>query len=65
MLGSYGLVHVLVAALMLVFLLLRLRAGYMSSRRRAELAVAPLWIGYLCVTTALILFCAYLPGMVA
>ncbi|MEX4006813.1 cytochrome c oxidase subunit I [Neoaquamicrobium sediminum] len=64
-LGSYGLVHVLVAALMLVFLLLRLRAGYMSSRRRAELAVAPLWIGYLCVTTALILFCAYLPGMVA
>jgi len=64
-LGGYGLVHALVPALMLVFLLLRHRAGFMSARRRAELAVVPLWIGYLAVTSLLILLGAYLPGLAA
>ncbi|MCV0395769.1 MAG: cytochrome c oxidase subunit I [Rhizobiaceae bacterium] len=62
-LGSYGLLHAVLAGLMLAFLLSRHRAGYISSRRRAELAIAPVWIGYACVTTALILLAAYLPGL--
>jgi cytochrome c oxidase subunit I+III len=50
---------------MLVFLLLRQRAGYFSPRRRSELAIAPIWIGYLGIVTLLVALAAYLPGFVA
>lgn len=61
-LGVYCLLHALLAVLMLVFLLLRCRAGYISARRRAELAIVPLWIGYMGVVTLLVTIAAYLPG---
>ncbi len=61
-LGGYGLFHVAVAALMAAFLLARWRAGHVSARRQAELAVLPLWSGYAAAATGLILLAAYLPG---
>ena len=64
-LGAYGLVHALLSALMLVFLLLRHRAGYMSPARRAELAIAPVWIGYFGISAGLVLLAAYLPVIAA
>ncbi|PWW00245.1 cytochrome c oxidase subunit I+III [Hoeflea marina] len=64
-LGCYGLVHALLVALMLAFLLARQRAGYVSRSRRAELAIVPVWTGYLAVVTALILAAVYLPGFAA
>lgn len=62
-LGSYGLLHAALTVLMLIFLLLRHRSGYISPTRQAELAVAPVWTGYTCVTAGLILLATYLPGL--
>lgn len=61
--GAYGLFHVAVAVLVLAFLVARHRAGYLSPRRRAELAIAPLWAGYAGAATLLILLAAYGPGV--
>lgn len=64
-LGSYGLGHALVAGLVLAFLLARRRAGFMSHQRVSELAMAPLWIGYLAVITVLIMAATYVPSFAA
>ncbi|WP_340160545.1 cytochrome c oxidase subunit I [uncultured Hoeflea sp.] len=63
-LGSYGLVHAALASLMLIFLLARHRAGYMSQRRRGELAIVKVWTMYLAGVTGLVVPAVYLPGLV-
>jgi cytochrome c oxidase subunit I+III len=64
-LGSYGIFHAAVVILMLAFLLARDKAGYVSPRRRAELAIAPIWTGYLSATAVVIFLAAYLPVFAA
>tara|TARA_R110002020_G_scaffold109430_15_gene253120 strand:- start:10265 stop:12748 length:2484 start_codon:yes stop_codon:yes gene_type:complete len=63
-LGCYGMAHALLVSLMLIFLLARHRAGYVSRQRRAELAIVPVWGAYLAVVSVLIVLAVYLPGLV-
>jgi cytochrome c oxidase subunit I+III len=63
--GSYGLSHALLACLMICFLIARRRVGLLSRERRAELAIVPLWTGYVAVVTVLIMAAAYLPGLMS
>tara|TARA_R110002020_G_scaffold392426_4_gene602717 strand:- start:6220 stop:8703 length:2484 start_codon:yes stop_codon:yes gene_type:complete len=63
-LGSYGLFHAVLTSLMLLFLLARHGAGYMSQRRRGELSIVMVWSIYLFVVTGLIILAVYLPGLV-
>jgi len=63
-LGSYGLFHAILTSLMVLFLLARQRAGYMSQRRRGELSIVMVWSIYLFVVTGLIVLAVYLPGLI-
>ncbi|MCY0096993.1 hypothetical protein [Hoeflea ulvae] len=63
-LGCYGLAHAALASLMLIFVLARHRAGYMSQRRRGELSIVRVWIMYLFAVTGLVVPAVYLPGLV-
>ncbi|SOE18995.1 cytochrome c oxidase subunit I+III [Hoeflea halophila] len=63
-LGSYGLFHATLTSLMVLFLLARQRAGYISQRRRGELSIVMVWAIYLFVVTGLIILAVYLPGLV-
>ena len=64
-LGGYGVLHVLIPALMLVFLAARVARGFVSAARRAELPIVGLWIDYMAVVAALVLAVAHLPGLAA
>lgn len=64
-LAGYGMVHAAIAGLVLAFLIARRRAGFMSQRRISELAIAPLWTGYLALVTLLIMAATFLPGLAA
>ncbi|MCQ3829751.1 cytochrome c oxidase subunit I [Microbulbifer elongatus] len=44
--SAYGLFHVLLAILMLVFFIFRIGHGFISTRRRAEVEIVRLWIDY-------------------
>lgn len=59
--GGYGILHAIVVALIAAFLLARVRAGYVSPRRRAEIAILPVWGAYLAGIAVVILLAAYLP----
>ena len=50
--------------LMQSFLILQVRRGYTSPRRRAAFAVVALWTDYLAAITVLILLAVHLPGMI-
>ncbi|KGF69042.1 cytochrome B561 [Hoeflea sp. BAL378] len=63
-LGCYGLAHALLVGLMASFVFARQRAGFVSPRRRAELAIVSVWGAYLLVVTCLIVLAVYLPGLV-
>lgn len=63
-LGSYGLFHAVLTSLMVLFLLARQRAGYMSQRRRGELSIVMVWSIYLFVVAGLIVLAVYLPGLI-
>ena len=60
-LGGYGILHAIILALMAAFLIARVRAGYTSPRRRAELAILPIWGAYCGGASVVILLAAYLP----
>ena len=60
-LGGYGILHAIVVALMAAFLIARVRAGYTSPRRRAEIAILPVWGAYGGGIAVVILLAAYLP----
>ena len=64
-LGGYALFHATVAGLMQAFLLARVRAGFVSPVRRAELPIVRLWADYLALVTAATLAAAHLPGWLA
>ena len=62
-LGAYALFHALVAGLMQVFLVARVRRGFTSASRRAEFPVVSLWANYLALVAVLTLLAAHLPGL--
>jgi len=61
-LGGYGLFHACLAALMVIFLIARVRGGYTSSGRQAEFSIVTLWVDYAAVIGALILLVAHASG---
>ena len=62
-LGAYGLLHALVAALMQAFLVARIQTGRTSAQRRAEFPIVTVWADYLALVTVLALLAANLPGL--
>ncbi|WP_116085157.1 cytochrome c oxidase subunit I [Tropicimonas sp. IMCC34011] len=64
-LGGYGLFHAALAALMVAFLAARVRRGFVSPLRRAELPIVGLWIDYLATIALLILLAGHLPGLLS
>ena len=62
-LGSYGLFHAVLGALMASFLIARVLHGFTSSMRRAEFTIVGLWVGYLSVVGTLVLLAGHLPGL--
>jgi cytochrome c oxidase subunit I+III len=64
-LGSYGLFHAALAALMLGYLAARVARGFTSPVRRAEFPIVAIWLDYLALVTVLVLFAAHAPGFFA
>ncbi len=60
--AGYVTFHAALAGLMVVFLLCRIRAGYISSRRFGDARVVRLWIDYAALVAVLGLGAAWLPG---
>ena len=64
-LGAYVLFHAALTGLMQVFMIARMRWGFVSARRRAGLFIVRLWADYLAVIAILGLLAAHLPGVSA
>ena len=64
-LGSYGLFHGALAALMVAFLIARVRHGFTSATRRAEFPIVRLWVDYACIVGVLVLLAAHLPDLLS
>ncbi|MTE01197.1 cytochrome c oxidase subunit I [Paracoccus sp. YIM 132242] len=63
--AGYAVFHAGVAGLMALFLMARIRAGFISARRCGDARVVRLWIDYAALTAALGLGAAWLPGWLA
>ncbi|MFN3661869.1 cytochrome c oxidase subunit I [Yoonia sp.] len=63
-LGSYGLFHALLAALMVGHLIARVLRGYTSGERWGEFAIVGLWVDYIAIVVALVLLVGHLSGWV-
>ena len=63
--AGYVVFHAGVAGLMVMFLMARIRAGFISARRCGDARVVQLWIDYVVLTAALGLGAAWLPGWLA
>ncbi|WP_207101350.1 cytochrome c oxidase subunit I [Paracoccus shandongensis] len=63
--AGYVVFHAGVAGLMVLFLMARIRAGYVSARRFGDARVVRLWIDYAALTAILGLGAAWLPGWLA
>ena len=63
--AGYSIFHSGIAALMALFLMARVRAGFISARRSGDLRVVQLWIDYAVLVAALGLGAAWLPGVLA
>lgn len=63
--AGYLLFHAVLAAAMVLFLMARAGAGFLSARRAGELRTAQLWINYAAVTSLVGLAGAWLPGLLA
>ena len=61
--AGYVVFHAGLAGLMTVFLMCRIRAGYISPRRFGDARVVRLWIDYAAAVAALGLGAAWLPGV--
>jgi len=64
-LGGYGLFHAALGALMVIFLWARVRRGFVSQTRQAELPIVGLWVSYLSAIGTLVLLAAHLPTLLS
>ncbi len=65
MMGGYAAFHAALTLVMLGYLAARIMAGYISARRKAELAIVQLWVDYTAVVTATVALVLHLPGVLA
>jgi cytochrome c oxidase subunit I+III len=61
-LGGYAAFHAALSLVMLGYLAARIMAGYVSPRRKAELAIGKLWVDYTSAVSATVVSVAQLPG---
>ncbi|MBF9044370.1 cytochrome ubiquinol oxidase subunit I [Rhodobacterales bacterium HKCCE4037] len=61
-LGSYGLFHAVLTGIMLAFVIVRMRRGYVSAARSGEPAIARLWVDYTAGAGTLCLLVAHVPA---
>lgn len=64
-LGSYGVFHAALVAIMLVYLMARMYRGYASPQRPAAFFIVGLWVDYLAIVSTLVLGVAHLPGLLS